>query len=143
MSAEIFLQCFRNKALHYFPVSVVERTFGPHIASRDTDEAGGLDSHWRIGETLGGHGEVHLRRSDQDQSLMTGLMLNGASAAMFDLVFEIAKETQSVVYWPGGTRYVVAGDSDPSAHLPDNFLDIFPARLVVNSGAEIQERVCG
>ncbi len=143
MSSEIFLQCFRNKRVHYFPVTALERAFGEDIASRDEDEDGGADSLWRVDDRRGGRSVLHLRRAEGDQSQVTGLMLNGAAGAVFDRVFELIRDTQSVMYWPGGTRYVVADDVDLTTHLPDNFLDIFPTPLAVRSGAEIEERVCG
>ncbi len=143
LSAEIFLQCFRNKRLHYFPIDVVERVFADDIASRGEDEDGGADSLWRVHDRQGGRGVVRLRRAVDDESRITGLTLNGATGAVFDRVFDIIKETHAVVYWPGGTRYVVADDIDLTTHLPDNFLDIFPARLAVRSGAEMEERICG
>ena len=143
MSSELFLQCFKNKRLQALPVTEIERIFGADITSRGEDEDGGADSLWRVDNRQGGRSLVHLRRTVDDHSQVTGLMLNGATGAVFDRLFELIRETQSVVYWPGGTRYVVADDIDLSTHLPDNFLDIFPTRLAVRNGAEFEERVCG
>jgi len=57
---------------------------------------------------------------------------------LFQAMYELAKQTRSVIYWPGDTPCAVVTDETTRNDLPEDFPDREIAPLV-SSGADIME----
>lgn len=131
MSFDIFLQCFRHGEPVYFKREIFEAIFLRHCKNV---EAYRRDPSFLRVDYPGGSGSDIYCGKDADISC---LMFNhGGGEPLFRSMYELAKQTRSVIYWPGESPCAVVTEEATRSDLPADFPDKDIA-FVVNSGTDI------
>jgi hypothetical protein len=132
MSFDIFIQrCERGNPA---PIArpVIEREFGPFIRSRS---AGFRQAAYDDGGTA----DIYI----QDEGDIDGFSVSRPpnSPAFWVNVFNILRDTGSVLYWPGGGQASLVVSADAVEHVPLDFIEALGKPSVVVSAAEIPDRI--
>jgi hypothetical protein len=131
MSFDIYLQCFRSGECTYFKREIFEAIFLPHskyVAVYRKDP-----SFLRVDYPDGSGSDIYCGH-DADINHLT--FNHGGGEPLFESMYELAKRTRSVIYWPGDTPCAVVTEESTRNDLPDDFPDRHIAP-VVRSGADI------
>jgi len=131
MSFDVYLQCFRNGEPTHFKRELFEAIFLPH--SKYVDAYRKDPSFLGVDYPDGSGSDIYCGH-DTDISHLT--FNHGGGEALFQAMYELAKQTRSVIYWPGDTPCAVVTEETTRNDLPEGFpdRDIAP---VVYSGTDI------
>ena len=125
MSFDLFMTCFRNGEVGFFPRAAAVSAFAPIATEREP----GI---WRF---VSNRGTLYL----EDQPEIAGLTVNRPPGGdeFWTAVVEVLRQTPSVLYWgPGGA---VVADASVVAHLPASFIESVGMPAVTTDIAEILE----
>ena len=61
---------------------------------------------------------------------------NAPTAALFDALYEIMRQTHTLMYWTG-SRDMITADPSIAEHLPPDYIEIYGMPALVHSGADI------
>lgn len=131
MSFDVYLQCFRNGECAYFKRGVFEAIFLPHskyVAAYRKDP-----SFLRVDYPDGAGSDIYC---GQDVEINHLTFNHGGGQALFQAIYELAKQTRSVIYWPSDAPSAVVTEDITRNDLPKDFPDRDIA-VVVHSGADI------
>jgi hypothetical protein len=131
MSFDIFLQCFRDGEPTSFKREIFEAIFLPHCQNVGAYKR---DPSFLRVDYPGGSGSDIYCGKDADISCLT--FNHGGGEPLFRSMYELAKQTKSVIYWPGDTPCAVVTEEATRIDLPEDFPDK-DAAPVVRSGADI------
>jgi hypothetical protein len=108
MSFDIFLGCFLNGKPSSFPKDTVEKAFGRFAAER-------RQHCWVLRFPNGGRSYLYL---DDDDNQIEDFNVNrpAGSPELWRGIWDILRQTSSVLYWPGGG--CIVGHASVTAHLP-------------------------
>ena len=112
MSFDIFLAHFQNGEVTSFKRDVFDELFDAFVVGRR--DAGFM----RVRFPDGG-ADIYV----DDTELLSGMMFNHCGGdEFFDALFELARRTSSVIFWPGIGRTSVIADPAVLSHLPADFI---------------------
>ena len=131
MSFDIFLQCFREGEPAYFKREIFEAIFLPH--SRYVSSYRRDPSFLRVDYPGGSGSDIYCGKEVDIDHLMFN---HGGGEPLFQSMFELAKQTRSVIYCPSETSWAVITEEATRKDLPKDFPDRDVAP-VVYSGADI------
>ncbi len=127
MSAEALLFCFGLPGEDTFPTSIVRNIFGPFIEKKD----GNL---WYLAFPDGGRCEVFVDEGEQTGSLMFD---HAGGDDLFKAIFEIMRQTQTVLSWSFGGAAAVNASVIP--HIPPEMIKGVGAPILVHSFKELKD----
>jgi hypothetical protein len=112
--------------------AVIEREFGPFISSRS-------ENFVRVEYDGDGTADIYLK----DEGEIDGFMISRPpnTPAFWQSVFDILRETRSVLYWPGGGQSSLVVIAEVIEHLPPDFIEALGKPVVVTSFAQIPDRI--
>jgi hypothetical protein len=129
MSFDLNLMSFKDGEPAAFPKQIVEKALGPFIESRD-------DGLCILAFPDGGGGEIF----DDEEAETDGVTISRASGiAIYDALYEILRQTHSVLIWSFGG--CVVADALVIPDLPDGLIEELGQPVVVTSGADIAAAV--
>jgi hypothetical protein len=130
MSLDIFLHCFRNGEPATFARSLFNDVFG---VTEDTEEEPGfLDVRYPDGSAA----EIYVDEGD-----IQNIMFNHCGGATFwEKLFELARVTESVIFWPEDDNSAVVANPAAVKHLPADFSEGKDIQLV-HSASELEARI--
>ena len=133
MSFEIFLQRFRNGNTANFPRKYIEVAFEKNILTHEPDFC---CISLVYSNDYGG--EIYVSNNEQ----IDGFSVNrpGKNPAFWSSIYEIMCKAELVLYWPGDSSMVVT-EATLSEHIPPDMLTTLGPPRLVNSGAEIIEKI--
>jgi hypothetical protein len=126
MSFDLFVNSFQHGKPAPFSIDILEKAFG-RFADRSEEGC------WRL--TFPDGGETVLFLEDGDE--ISDFNVNGptGSLELWQGLFDILKQTPSVLYWPGDGAVVVQADA--VAHLPADMVPVISPITVVGEPAAI------
>ncbi len=128
MSLDIHLQCFRNGEPATFKRTLVEEIFG-------RDAVNYRPPLTNVSYADGGGAEIYGADDGDDiQSLMFN---HFGGKSFFNALYELARQTKSVVLMVTETLPVAVTDQETIAHLPAGFTDGLSSPVIVSSGREL------
>lgn len=133
MSFDIFIACFHGGDEGAFPRHVMEEAFGPYIDSREP-----RCLVLRFAD--GGHSDVYVE--DKEHISFFGVNRPAASPEFWQAVFEILRQTPTLLLWPGGEHPVV-GSPATLQHLPADVAETFGVPIIAVSPDQIRACVTG
>jgi hypothetical protein len=125
MSFDLVLTCLKDGLPDNFPATIVRQALDPFITSRDGDFC-------KLSFPDGGSGEMF---TDDDEET-DGLMISrGSGRDLYDALFDILRQTHSVLFWSFGGCVV----ADPSVipDLPEGLIESLGPPTIVRNGADI------
>jgi hypothetical protein len=125
MSFDLVLTCLKNGLPDNFPAIIVRQALTPFITNRHGDLC-------KLSFPDGGGGEMF---TDDDEET-DGLMISGGSGRdIYDALFNILRQTHSVLFWSFGGCVV----ADPSVipDIPEGLIESLGQPTIVKSGADI------
>ncbi len=125
MSFDLFMACFQNGEVAFFPREVAVNAFAPIATKREP----GI---WRF---VSNRGTLYL----DDQPVTAGLTINRPPGGdeFWTAVLEVLRRTPSVLYW--GPSGAVVADASVIAQLPASFVESVGIPTVTTDIAEIHE----
>ena len=102
MSFDIYLQCFRNGECAYFKREIFEAIFLPH--SQHVDAYRNDPSFLRVDYPDGSGSDIYCGHEADINHLTFN---HGGGTTLFQAMYELAKQTRSVIYWPSETSGAV------------------------------------
>jgi hypothetical protein len=126
MSAEVGIVCYEKGELATLPNAVILGALEPFIEEREED-------YWVLSFPDGGGGEMEALGDESGFDLCIG---DPSGGDLFDALFEILRQTHTLLWWPGGDRQVTA-DPHITDHLPPGFVAESGEPILVASGADI------
>ena len=153
MSFDIFLQCMRNGNVATFNRSIFEELFGAYVVARrpgfmrvdfnhipetpsPVEES---DNVCRIVDlTKIDGGEIYVDDSDE----IDGGMFNHCGGDRFwQALYELARRTGSVIYWPAEGPASAVADEAIIGHMPADMIKVVGPVQIVGSGSELAEYI--
>jgi len=135
MSFDVYLQCFRKGECAYFKRETFEAIFLPH--SKYVDAYRRDPSFLRVDYPDGSGSDIYCGY-DADINHLT--FNHGGGTPLFQAMYELAKQTRSVIYWPSEASGAVLTEEITRKDLPADFPDKDTAR-VVYGGADIIDAI--
>jgi hypothetical protein len=132
MSFDIFVQRFEHGTPAPIPRAAVDREFAPVTQSRS-------DDFRQAAYDDGGTADIYLK----DEGDIDGFMVSRPpnSPAFWTSIFNILRDTRSVLYWPGGGQASLVVSPEVIDHLPPDFIEALGKPSVVTQAAEIPDRI--
>jgi hypothetical protein len=121
---EVFIQRFVEGSTSPLPLNAIETVLGPLIHARDGDM-------WRVSDGIGGTVDVYVSES----SLMVSRPTR--SPMLWASIFEIIRDADAVLFWPGPVGSAVMARESVASQLPQTFVDALGSPHLVRNGAEI------
>jgi len=128
MSFDIFLGCMKNGESATFPRALVETAFAPFIESRS-------DRSWKLTDSLA---DVWIQAGPEIYGF-TVSRPPGDEHPFWQALFDLMRQTQSVLYWPSDGPASVVTDEAVIAHMPAEMIEIVGPVIVVETPLEIGE----
>jgi hypothetical protein len=128
MSFDIFLACVQNGEISTFPRILVETAFAPFIESRD-------ESSWKLAGCLA---DVWI----DAQAEINGFGVSrppGDEHPFWQALFDLMRQTPTVLYWPAADDAAVVADESVIAHMPPDMIESVGRPTVVGTALEIGE----
>ena|SRR5579863_3815512 len=114
MSFDIFLAHFENGEVRTFKREIFDRLFGAFTVGTPEPK------FMRVRFPDGGGADIYV----ENKSDLSGMMFNHCGGdAFYDALYELIRQTGSVVFWPGVGRTSVIADPAVVEHLPANFIE--------------------
>jgi hypothetical protein len=127
MSFDIGLICYEDGDFATLSPSIVLSALEPFIEETD-------DDFWVLSFPDGGAGEMEPVQEDDDAF---DLCISGVSGTeVFDAIYEIMRQTHTLLWWSGGPDMVTA-DNTIASHLPPDYGKEHGTPALVRSGADI------
>lgn len=124
MSLDIFLHCFRNGEPATFARSLFNDIFG--VTEDEEEEPGFLDVRYPDGSAA----EIYVDEGD-----IQNIMFNHCGGGTFwEKLFELARVTESVIFWPEDDESAVVASAAALQHLPVDFAEGKNIRVVQSAG---------
>jgi hypothetical protein len=133
MSFDIFLQCFRNGKSATFERAIFDESFPAYFVDRER-----YPGLMRIEYSDGGGADIYVDDGDH----VGGMMFNHCGGdAFFDALYELARQTGSVIFWPGVGRTSVIADPTMIRHLPADLIESCGEPVLVHDRVGIMEAI--
>jgi hypothetical protein len=130
VSFEVFIQRFVQGSPAPLPPNVIETRLGPLVKARDGDV-------WRVSDGIGDTVDVYVSES----SLMVSRPTR--SPMLWASIFEIIRDADAVLFWPGPVGSAVIARESVASQLPQRFVDALGSPHLVRNGAEIAQLIAG
>jgi hypothetical protein len=156
MSFELWLTCYQNGSSHEFARATFDRLAEPYLTYRndkfvclDFWKGMSLEERPIIGFHQLADGtvrnahilnecEIYIKGSEGTSHLTVLRPVNDIK--LYAILFDILKQTTSVLYWPGCSRVIVAS-LDAGAHIPCELIEALGPCVVVFSADELKAAV--
>jgi hypothetical protein len=128
MSYDIGLICFENGDTAPLPSSIMIRAFAPYVTPTDED-------FWELTFPDGGGGEMGpLYESDRHFDFC---IVGASGGDIYKPIFEIMRQTHTLLWWSGCDDAMVTADPNIAAHLTPDFIRKYGAPALVQSVEDI------
>lgn len=136
MSFEVYVQFYKNGEEAGISSDQIYEVFSPFVTRSKPN-------HWLVSYDKTNYCEVDLI-SMEDTDLICGLVLSRpcVDERLWDALFSIMRQGNTVLYYPGGDNPFVAC-SDAIPHLPEDMVDTLGQPVVVKNGSEITKAITG
>jgi hypothetical protein len=133
MSFDIGLICFENGDTAPLPAAIMIKAFAPNITPVDDGEL------WELSFPDGGGGEMDPLY-DTDRHF--DFCITGASGEdIYKPIFEIMRQTHTLLWWSGCDDAMVTADPDIAAHLPPDYIEQNGTPALVRSVDDIFDEI--
>jgi len=127
MSSDLGLIPFKDGKEGPLSSALVLKVLKPFILPID-------DENWELSFPDGSGGDMLPVLEDHDAF---GICINRPhGAALFDALYEIMRQTHTLMYWTG-SRDMITADPSIAEHLPPDYIEIYGMPALVHSGADI------
>ena len=126
MSSDLGLVCYHNGEVGELSAAILRRVLEPYVVSQD-------DDFWELSFPDGGGGNMEPLTDEAGFDFCIG---DPTGADLFDAIYEIMRQTHTLLWWTGGEQQVTA-DERIADHLPRGFVEDFDPPALVRSGADI------
>jgi hypothetical protein len=132
MSYDIGLICFEKGETAPLPAAIMIKAFAPYVTPVD-------DELWQLSFPDGGGGDLNpLYESDQ----YFDFCITGASGTdIYGPLFEIMRQTHTLLWWSGCEDAMVTADPNIAAHLPPDFIETNGTPALVQSVSDILDEI--
>jgi hypothetical protein len=126
MSFDIYVIRAENGEAAPIPIAIIEQAFGPFIEFREP-------AGWGLLFPDGRRSFLYLREGERNNHF--SINRPASSPELWAALFQILRQTGSVLYWPGGGS--VVADETVIPHLTPDILRSLEPAMVVRSPSEI------
>ncbi len=131
MSFDIFLMCFHDGEHVPLERPLVAKILNQHAIDPDP-------TLYNVTYADDGGAFIYGAEDDDVQSLMFN---HCGGAIFFATLFELARQTESVIVWPASEPSITVTSATTLAHFPKDFEDGIGPAVVVNSGQELEDYI--